>query len=89
MFINDDGLQMIEEEERRARIDFYTDHSIGWTARPKHGSEGFLRRGKFKKVCNSFEFILHSIVLLGLFHGNLAMSCKMRCCMGGTGGISV
>ena len=52
MFINDDGLQIIEEEERRARIDFYTDHSIGWTARPKHGSEGFLRRGKFKKVCN-------------------------------------
>lgn len=74
MFINDDGLQIIEEEERRARIDFYTDHSIGWTARPKHGSEGFLRRGKFKKVRNSFEFILDYMVLPGLFHGNLAMS---------------
>ena len=76
MFINDDGLQIIEEEERRARIDFYTDHSIGWTARPKHGSEGFLRRGKFKKVRNS-EFILHFVVLPGLFHSNLAMSRKM------------
>ena len=50
MLINDDGLQIIDEEERRARVDFYADHSIGWTARPKHGSEGFLRRGKFKKV---------------------------------------
>lgn len=51
MFINDDGLQIIDEEERRARIEFYADHSIGWTARPKHGKDGFVRKGKFKKVC--------------------------------------
>ena len=52
MFINDDGLQLISEEDRQARIDFYTDNNIGWTARPKHGSEGFQRRGKFKKASN-------------------------------------
>ncbi|KAK4140152.1 glycosyl transferase family group 2-domain-containing protein [Dichotomopilus funicola] len=52
MFINDDGLQLISEEDRRARIDFYADHSIGWVARPKHGENGFLRRGKFKKASN-------------------------------------
>jgi hypothetical protein len=52
MFINDDGLQIMPEEERQARIDFYQDHSIGWTARPKHGSEGFVRKGKFKKASN-------------------------------------
>jgi hypothetical protein len=68
MLINDDGLQIIDEEERRARIDFYADHSIGWTARPKHGSEGFLRRGKFKKVCNPSEPILDYVL-----HGNLMM----------------
>ena len=50
MFINDDGLQIIPEEERRERIEFYADHSIGWTARPKHNHEGFIRKGKFKKV---------------------------------------
>ena len=50
MFINDDGLQIIDEDERRARIEFYADHSIGWTARPKHGKDGFVRKGKFKKV---------------------------------------
>ncbi|KAB5528948.1 glycosyl transferase family group 2-domain-containing protein [Coniochaeta sp. 2T2.1] len=52
MFINDDGLQLISEEDRRARIEFYADHSIGWVARPKHGEDGFLRRGKFKKASN-------------------------------------
>lgn len=52
MFINDDGLQIIPEAEREARIDFYQDHGIGWTARPKHGFEGFVRKGKFKKASN-------------------------------------
>ena len=56
MFINDDGLQIIDEEERRARIEFYADHSIGWTARPKHGANGFVRKGKFKKVGRYFIF---------------------------------
>lgn len=52
MFINDDGLQIISEEERQARIEFYADHSIGWTARPKHNHDGFVRKGKFKKASN-------------------------------------
>ncbi|KAH8792070.1 glycosyl transferase family group 2-domain-containing protein [Hyaloscypha finlandica] len=51
MFVNDDGMQIIDEEERRARIEFYADHSIGWVARPKHG-DNFTRRGKFKKASN-------------------------------------
>lgn len=46
MFVNDDGLQLLGEEERAARIEFYADHGIGWVARPKHGEDGFLRRGK-------------------------------------------
>ncbi|KAK3950370.1 glycosyl transferase family group 2-domain-containing protein [Pseudoneurospora amorphoporcata] len=52
MFINDDGLQLISEEDRQARIEFYADHSIGWVARPRHGENGFQRRGKFKKASN-------------------------------------
>jgi len=50
IFINDDGLQLLDEDERRARIDFYNDNNIGWTARPGHNSDGFIRKGKFKKV---------------------------------------
>ncbi|KAK5115023.1 hypothetical protein LTR62_001720 [Meristemomyces frigidus] len=52
IFINDDGLQLLNDEDRQARIDFYADNSIGWTARPKHNSDGFIRRGKFKKASN-------------------------------------
>ena len=59
MFINDDGLQIIDEDERRARIEFYADHSIGWTARPKHGLNGFVRKGKFKKVCCLYKLFGH------------------------------
>lgn len=52
IFINDDGLQLLSEQERQDRIEFYADHSIGWVARPRHGEDGFLRRGKFKKASN-------------------------------------
>ncbi|KAK6952550.1 hypothetical protein Daesc_007091 [Daldinia eschscholtzii] len=52
LFVNDDGLQLIPEDERMARIEFYTSQSVGWVARPKHGENGFLRRGKFKKASN-------------------------------------
>ena len=50
MFVNDDGLQIIGERERRERMEFYADHNIGWVARPGNGVNGFRRRGKFKKV---------------------------------------
>ena len=52
IFVNDDGLQLISDEEREARIEFYADHCIGWTARPRHNENGFSRRGKFKKASN-------------------------------------
>ncbi|KAF2648213.1 hypothetical protein K491DRAFT_670986 [Lophiostoma macrostomum CBS 122681] len=53
LFINDDGLQLMDDDtERQSRIDFYADHGIGWTARPKPGLDGFVRKGKFKKASN-------------------------------------
>lgn len=54
IFINDDGLQLISEELRRERIEFYANHGIGWVARPKHENTpgGFQRKGKFKKASN-------------------------------------
>jgi hypothetical protein len=63
MVINDDGLQIIPEEERRARIEFYADNSIGWTARPKHNHNGFIRKGKFKKVCRLYLLMIQSVTL--------------------------
>jgi hypothetical protein len=54
IFINDDGLQLLDEAEREERIAFYANHNIGWVARPKHSSEpgGFHRAGRFKKASN-------------------------------------
>ncbi|EON63230.1 hypothetical protein W97_02457 [Coniosporium apollinis CBS 100218] len=59
IFINDDGMQLLPDDEAHQRQDFYDEHNIGWVARPKHNSkpiegsdEIFLRRGKFKKASN-------------------------------------
>jgi hypothetical protein len=58
IFINDDGMQLISEEEASARREFYEENNIGWVSRPGHNPEGkngqpkFLRRGKFKKASN-------------------------------------
>ncbi|KAF5347443.1 hypothetical protein D9756_011118 [Leucocoprinus leucothites] len=54
IFVHDDGLQLISEEERKKRIEFYSDHNIGWVARPAHSStpDGFKRAGRFKKASN-------------------------------------
>lgn len=54
IFINDDGLQSLPPAERGARIAYYTNHGIGWVARPPHSNEpdGFKRAGRFKKASN-------------------------------------
>lgn len=54
IFVHDDGLQLISEEEREKRVAFYADHNIGWVARPPHSSDanGFKRAGRFKKASN-------------------------------------
>jgi hypothetical protein len=77
MFINDDGLQIIPEEERRQRIEFYADHSIGWTARPKHNDNGFVRKGKFKKVGIPQARLSTSAPVTGVFLVPLFLSRKL------------
>lgn len=72
IFINDDGLAYLSEEEVKARLDFYHDNNIGWVSRPKHGGEeGYIRKGKFKKasnmnfalnISNKVEDLLNSMV---------------------------
>jgi hypothetical protein len=54
IFVHDDGLQLISEEEREKRIAFYANHNIGWVARPPHSNdvEGYKRAGRFKKASN-------------------------------------
>ncbi|KAF5619171.1 interferon-induced GTP-binding Mx2 [Fusarium tjaetaba] len=57
IFINDDGMQLVSEEEAEERRMFYKENNIGWVARPGHNVNGegikrFIRRGKFKKASN-------------------------------------
>ncbi|KAH5684999.1 hypothetical protein HBI21_004830 [Parastagonospora nodorum] len=58
IFINDDGMQILPQEEAIERQEFYDENGIGWVARPKHnpkpteGEAEFHRRGKFKKASN-------------------------------------
>lgn len=55
IFVNDDGMQLLNEEEAQERREFYDEHKIGWVARPRHdphGARPFVRRGKFKKASN-------------------------------------
>jgi hypothetical protein len=57
IFVNDDGIQLIPEEQAQARRDFYEEHNIGWVARPGHNAKlpdgrTFIRKGKFKKASN-------------------------------------
>lgn len=50
IFINDDGMQLLDPETRKLRQKYYHDHNIGWVARPPHQKDGFRRVGRFKKV---------------------------------------
>ncbi|KAF8151650.1 glycosyl transferase family group 2-domain-containing protein [Crassisporium funariophilum] len=54
IFVHDDGLQSLSKKEQEERIAFYSDHNIGWVARPPHSNDadGFHRAGRFKKASN-------------------------------------
>ncbi|EGD86461.2 uncharacterized protein TERG_08750 [Trichophyton rubrum CBS 118892] len=52
IFVNDDGLAYLTEEQREERISFYHDNNIGWVSRPKNNQDGYIRKGRFKKASN-------------------------------------
>ncbi|KDR73048.1 hypothetical protein GALMADRAFT_746548 [Galerina marginata CBS 339.88] len=54
ILVHDDGLQSLSKEDQEKRISFYSDHNIGWIARPPHSSApgGYYRAGRFKKASN-------------------------------------
>ncbi|KAF8962847.1 glycosyl transferase family group 2-domain-containing protein [Flammula alnicola] len=86
ILIHDDGLQLISEEDKQKRISFYSDHNIGWIARPPHSStpDGYKRAGRFKKASNmnyglqlSLCMEKHILELEGLgYNGDLSLEDK-------------
>lgn len=54
IMVCDDGMQLWDADEAAVRQAYYERNVIGWVARPKHGLNGFMRKGRFKKVSYSF-----------------------------------
>ncbi|WRT65030.1 uncharacterized protein IL334_001972 [Kwoniella shivajii] len=52
ILVCDDGLQLLSKAEADKRRRFYFDNSIAYVARPGHGVDGFIRKGRFKKAGN-------------------------------------
>lgn len=52
VFVNDDGMQLLDPESQDIRRQYYRDNNIGWVARPPHGKDGYIRAGRFKKASN-------------------------------------
>lgn len=52
IFVCEDGMQAVKPEVAEMRKAFYRANGIGWAARPAHNSDGFQRKGKFKKASN-------------------------------------
>ncbi|KAF3916725.1 hypothetical protein ABW20_dc0106750 [Dactylellina cionopaga] len=63
IYINDDGLQVIPPDIADQRVEFYTEHGIGYCSRPAHGKNGFVRKGKFKKASN-MNYGLYTSILV-------------------------
>ncbi|KAG8851281.1 hypothetical protein FRC20_001789 [Serendipita sp. 405] len=52
IMVNDDGIQLLSDEDRELRLRFYANQDIAFVARPPHGHNGFVRAGRFKKASN-------------------------------------
>ncbi|KAH7350772.1 glycosyl transferase family group 2-domain-containing protein [Rhexocercosporidium sp. MPI-PUGE-AT-0058] len=65
IFVNDDGMQLLPEEEAQARRNFYQEHNIGWVARPRHnpnpeeGETRFVRRENSRRLQTVEEKLHH------------------------------
>lgn len=69
----------MSEEDRAARVKYYAANNIAYVARPPHGQDGYLRRGKFKKAGNLNHCNRVSLEIEGIMH-------KLRPARYGAGG---
>ncbi|KAF8269451.1 glycosyl transferase family group 2-domain-containing protein [Lactarius quietus] len=99
IFINDDGLRMLPDRERAARLAFYEANGIGWVARPPHGEPSasgdgttYARAGRFKKASNmNYALALsrkaerHLKDMIAMGESGLAMSTRVSLSGEGSG----
>lgn len=58
IIVSEDGMQLVSQHDQAVRHEFYEKNNIGWVARPAHGKDGYLRKGRFKKASN-LNFTCH------------------------------
>lgn len=84
IFINDDGMQLVDTELAEARKAYYELNNIGWCARPGHcteeGEKFFLRKGKFKKASNMNHCLSFSSNVEDEWLRLVAEECQKRNC---------
>ncbi|GAC96001.1 hypothetical protein PHSY_003580 [Pseudozyma hubeiensis SY62] len=52
ILVSEDGMQLLTPEQQEVRRDYYERHNVAWVARPGHGKDGYIRKGRFKKASN-------------------------------------
>lgn len=52
IIVSEDGMVLLDESEKQKRLHYYEENNMTWVGRPKHGKDGFIREGRFKKASN-------------------------------------
>ncbi|TKY89370.1 hypothetical protein EX895_001901 [Sporisorium graminicola] len=52
IIVSEDGMQLLSQQEQAVRHEYYERNNIGWVARPGHGVDDYVRKGRFKKASN-------------------------------------
>ena len=79
IIIGDDGMQVMDEIGRAARIQFYQNMGVSWVARPKHqplSSTPYIRAGKFKVASNMNNVCQLAIIIRDHLEKKRASSCS-------------
>ncbi len=85
IFVNDDGMQLVQEDQAAARKAFYELNHIGWCSRPgqnvnvpKDDPKYFERKGQFKKASNMNYCLDFSLRVEEEFQKRLESYCLQR-----------
>ncbi|KAF2815203.1 uncharacterized protein BDZ99DRAFT_485622 [Mytilinidion resinicola] len=85
IFVNDDGMRLVQEDMQEARKAFYELNHIGWCSRPAQNSDKdspdfFLRKGQFKKASNMNYCMDFSIRVEDEWQRLVDETCNQRSC---------
>jgi hypothetical protein len=85
IFVNDDGMRLVQDDMQEARKAFYELNHIGWCSRPaqntdKDSPDFFIRKGQFKKASNMNYCLDFSIRVEDEMQRLIDATCQQRGC---------